>query len=94
MEESNLFADDVGEFNEVGVEGVDATFGEVFEESTQRNEMIGLGDGLEIFAIAVDFAVELEAIFAKKFGGDINWFEVAGLFGFANFEIGILIENI
>lgn len=94
MKEGNLFTDDVGEFDEVGVEGVDATFGEVFEEAAQCNEMIGLGDGLEVFAIAVNFAVKLEAIFAKKFGGDINWFEVAGLFGFANFEIGILIENI
>lgn len=65
MEEGNLFADDVRELNKGGVKGINAAFGEVFEEAAQGDEVIGLGDSFESLAVSVDLAIESEAIFAQ-----------------------------
>ncbi len=64
MQKSNLFANDMGEFDKAGVESFNTAFGEIFKEATEGDEMISLGDSFEIFAMSVFFAVELEAEFA------------------------------
>ncbi len=72
VEEGNLFADDVREFDETGVEGINAALGEVFEKAAEGDEVVGLGDDLEIFATTVGFAVEAEAVFTKEFLVDVS----------------------
>lgn len=76
LKEGNLFADDVRKLNKGGVERFDLAFGEVFEKTAEGDEMICLGDSFEIFAIAVFFAVELEAEFAEELLGDVGGLEV------------------
>lgn len=39
--------------------------------------MVGLGDDFEVFAVLVDFAVELEAVFAEEFLGNVDGEEVS-----------------
>ncbi len=62
----------MGELDESGVERFDVAFGEIFEETAQCNKMIGLGDGLEVFAVAVFFTVKLKAEFAEEFLVDVG----------------------
>lgn len=64
MEEGNLLANDVRKFDEIGIEGINAALGEVFEKTAEGDEMIGLSDGLEIFSVAVDFTIELKTVLA------------------------------
>lgn len=52
MEEGDLFAGELWQFYDAGVEGFDALFGEELEKTAQSYEMVGLGDGFE-FAAAV-----------------------------------------
>lgn len=76
VEEGDLLTDDVGEFDEGRVEGRDAAFGEVFEKTSEGDEVVRLGDDFEIFASFVGFAVELEPELAEKFFGDVDGEEV------------------
>lgn len=76
VEEGDLFADDVGEFDEGRVEGCDAAFGEVFEKTAEGDEVVRLGDDFEVFASFVGFAVELEPEFAEKLFGNVDGEEV------------------
>ena len=96
MKESDLFADNVGKFNEGGVEGFDAAFGEVFEKAAEGDEMIGLSDDFEVFAVLVGFAVELEAEFAEEFLGDVDREEVGefGVVAFDDAKIGGFLEDV
>lgn len=47
MQKSDLLSDDVGKFDEAGVEGIDAALGEIFEETAQGNEVIRLSDSFK-----------------------------------------------
>lgn len=67
-----MLADDAGELDEGGVKGINTAFCEVFKEAAEGDEVVGLGDGLEIFAVAVFFAIELEAVFAEEFLGNVG----------------------
>lgn len=95
MEKADLFADDVGELDEGMIEGFDVALGEVFEEAAEGDEMIGLGDGFEVFAVLVGFAVEGEAEFAKELGGDVDGEEVGkvGFFVFIYAQLGVFLED-
>lgn len=62
VEEGNLLANDVRKFDEIGIEGINAALGEVFEKTAEGDEMIGLSDGLEVFSVAVDFTIELKTV--------------------------------
>lgn len=96
VEKGDLFADDVGEFDEGGVEGFDAAFGEVFKEAAEGDEVIRLGDNLEVFAVLVSFTVELEAELAEEFPSNVNR-EKVGEFrvvAFDDAEVGGFFENV
>ena len=77
VETGDLFADDMGEFDEGGIEGFNAALSEVFKKAAKGDEVVGLGDDFEIFAVLVDFAVELEAVFAEEFLGNVDGEEVS-----------------
>lgn len=96
VEEGDLFADDVGEFDEGRVEGFDAALGEVFEEAAEGDEVVRLSDDFEIFAFFVGFAVELEAEFAEEFGGDVDGEEVVQLdiVAFDDAEVGGFFKDV
>lgn len=81
VEESDLFADDMWEFDEGGVEGFDVAFGEVFEKAAESDEVIRLSDGFEVFAVTIFFAIELKAKFADEFLGDVGGGEVVTFVG-------------
>lgn len=74
-----MLAGDMRKLNETGVKRFDLAFGEIFEKTAEGDEMIGLGDGFEVFAVAINFAVELEAIFADELWGDIFGFEIGSV---------------
>ena len=90
-----MFADDVGKFDEGGVEGFDAALSEVFKKATKGDEVVGLGDDFEVFAVLVDFAVELEAVFAEEFLGNVDGEEVSqfDVVAFDNAKVGGLFED-
>ncbi len=96
-----MFANDMGEFDEAGVEGSDAALGEIFEEAAEGNEVVGLGDGLEVFSVTIFFAVKAEAEFTHELLGNVGGSEVAkigfgvGQVGFGgDAELGLFFENI
>lgn len=95
MKEGDLLADDVGEFDEGGVEGFDAAFGEVFEEAAEGDEVIRLSDDFEVFAVLVGFAVELEAEFAEKLLSNVDREKVVKLdiIALDDAEVGGFFEN-
>lgn len=95
VEKGDLFSNDVGEFDEGGVEGFDFAFGEVFEEAAEGDEVVGLGDDFEVFAFFVGFAVELEAELTEEFGGDVDGEEVAevDVVAFDDAKIGGFFED-
>lgn len=76
VEESDLFADDMGEFDESRVKGFDVALGEVFEKAAEGDKVVRLSDDFEVFAFFVGFAVELETEFAEELGGDVDREEV------------------
>lgn len=96
MKEGDLFADDVGEFDEGGVERFDAAFGEILQETAESDEMIGLGDDFEVFAVLVSFAVELEAKLAEEFTSDVDREKVSEfrVVAFDNAEVWGFLEDI
>lgn len=96
MEESDLFADDVRELDEGGVEGFDVAFGEIFEEAAEGDEVIRLSDDFEVFAIRVGFAVELETELAEKFLSDVDRKKIGefGVVAFDDTEVGGFFENV
>ena len=94
MEEGNLLANDVRKFDEIGIEGINAALGEVFEKTAEGDEMIGLSDGLEIFSVAVDFTIELKTVFTQELRSDVGRFEVTGVVGFADPELRVLFEYV
>ena len=81
LKKSDLLADDVGELDEGGVERFDVAFGEVFEEAAEGDEVVGLGDGFEVFAVAIFFTIELKAEFAKELLGDVGRLEFIAFAG-------------
>lgn len=85
----------MGKLDEAGVEGFDFALGEIFEKTAESDEVVSLGNGLEIFAVAVDFAVELEAIFADEFGGDIGRSEVRkiSIGSIDGAKLGVFLKN-
>ncbi len=95
VEKGDLFTDDVGEFDEGGVEGFDAALSEVFKKAAKGDEMVGLGDDFEVFAVLVDFAVELEAVFAEEFLSNVDGEEVSqfDVVAFDNAKVGGLFED-
>ena len=95
VEKGDLFADDMGEFDEGGVEGFDAALGEVFKKATKGDEVVRLGDDFEVFAVLVDFAVELEAVFAEEFLGNVDGEEVSqfDVVAFDNAKVGGFFED-
>lgn len=81
VKKSDLFANDVGELDEGGVERFDVAFGEIFEKAAESNEVIRLGDGFEIFAVTIFFAIKLEAKLADKFLSDVGGGEIVAFAG-------------
>ncbi len=57
--------------------------------------MVGLGDDFEVFAVLVDFAVELEAVFAEEFLGNVDGEEVSqfDVVAFDNAKVGGFFED-
>ena len=71
MEEGDLFFDGTREVDERRVEGFDVSSGEIFEEASQGDEMVGLSESGEAFiSNVVGVAIELETVFAEEFGVD------------------------
>lgn len=95
VEEGDLFADDMGELDKAGVEGVDAAFSEVFKKATEGNKMVSLGNGLEIFTVAVGFSVELETKFANKFKSNVGGGKIGevSVVVHDDSEVGALVED-
>lgn len=78
VKEGDLFFGGARKVDEAGVEGIDATASEIFEEAAECDEMISLGQGGEVLLLVVVVeAVELEAEAAEELGGDVFGFEVA-----------------
>ena len=73
MKEGDLGTVGFREFDEDGIERFDATFGEVFEEATEGDEVVTLGGDGEAAAMFVFDAVETEAVFAEELGSDFVW---------------------
>lgn len=96
VEEGDLFADDVGEFDEGWVERFDVALGKVFEKAAEGDEVVRLGDNFEIFAFFVGFAVELEAEFAEELGSDVDREEVVQLdiLAFDDAEVGGFFKDV
>lgn len=86
VEEGNLLADDVGKFDESGIERFNLAFGEVFEEAAQGDEMVSLGDGLEAFAGFGSLAVELETEFTDELSSNVFGLEIFCEITGANFK--------
>lgn len=76
-----MFADDVGQLDEGRVERFDVALGEVFEKAAESYEMVSLGDSLEILAVAVFFAIELETEFAQEFLGNVGGLKLVAFAG-------------
>ena len=95
VEKGDLLADDMGKFDEGGVEGFDAALSKIFKKATKGDEVVGLGDDLEVFAVLVDFAVELEAVFAEEFLSNVDGEEVSqfDVVAFDNAKVGGLFED-
>lgn len=87
VEKGDLLADDMGEFDEGRVERFDVALGEIFEKTTEGDEVIRLGDGFEIFAVAIFLAVELEAKFADEFLSDVSGGEIVAFAGNVGGEV-------
>lgn len=95
VEEGDLFADDMGELDKAGVEGVDAAFSEVFKKAPEGNKMVSLGNSLEIFTVAVGFTVELEAKLADKFKSNVGGGKIGevSIVIHDDSEVGVLVED-
>ena len=72
VEESDLLFRCLREVNEGGVEGGNFAAGEIAEEAAEGDEVVGLGQGVERVGLGVLVAVEAEAVFSEKFGGDFG----------------------
>lgn len=72
MQEGDLFTDNVGEFDETGIEGIDTALGKILEKTAQSDEVIRLRDSFKTFTFCIDFAVEGEAVFTQKLGSNIG----------------------
>ena len=65
MKESDLFFGGAGKIDERGVEGFDASSGEIFEKAAEGDKVIGLSEGRKAFvAYVIGVTIEFEAIFA------------------------------
>ncbi len=71
----------MGQLDEGRVERFDIAFGEVFEEAAESDEMVRLSDGLEILAVAVFFAIELETEFTQEFLGNVGGLKLVAFAG-------------
>lgn len=60
-----MFASDAGKFNEAGIKRFNAAFGEVFEETTESDEVISLSDSFKIFAVIGFETIKAKAEFAN-----------------------------
>ena len=65
MKKGDLLANDMGKFDEARVKGIDVTLGEVFEETTESDEVISLSDSFKIFAVIGFETIKAKAEFAN-----------------------------
>ena len=74
MKKGDLFFGGTRELNKARIEGTDSAFCKVFEEASEGDKMVALGEGGKSFMILIIVeTVKAEAEFAKYFWCEIGW---------------------